>query len=408
MSTKNNKSKKLVVNNFKNTVPKKKRTKNKTSSKTSLLTPVYDKSVSFRPLLSRSMVPSMSACALKYAMSIAKPFAVESLGACIPSMPSQASHKVAGFIRGDGVIGTAGIGWILITPSVVNDVPSVFYTQAGYTSTSIIPLSAIATALNTGVATSFCSNLPYNSSEVATAAVTDAPNLRGRIVSCGMTVQYTGTALNESGMIYLTRDPNHNNVAFQTGSNILIPSSVPSLGGYQYTELCPFTREKCLAVDFASRYTELNYPEPGPGATVAQTVTQACYPYASSSSLLPQPANASSAYTITTGASIVVTVGNPTIAIMITGVAGQTFHFEYTIHVEFVGSNAQANLTPSESDSDGMGEVMVAANQLAQRKVASPTSSYWDLMYQGLAYAAKKSAPVIIPALEKAALALLL
>lgn len=401
--TNNNKNKKN-----KNPVPTNKRTKKQVQPKNNILTPVYNKSVSFRPLPSRAMVPVMSACALKYAMSIAKPFAVESLGACIPSMPSQASHKVAGFIRGDGVIGTSGVGWILVTPSVVNDAPSIFYTQSGYTSSSIIPLSAIATTLNTGVATSYCSNLPYNSSEVATAAVTDAPNLRGRIVSCGITVQYTGTALNESGMIYLTRDPNHNNVAFQTGSNVLVPSSVSSLGGYQYTELCPFTREKCLAVDFASRYTELNYPEPGSGATVAQTVTQACYPFASPSSLLPQPANASSAYTLTTAASVVVTVGNPTIAVMITGVAGQSFHFEYTIHAEFVGSNAQANLTPSESDADGMGVVMVAANQLAQRKVASPTASYWDLMYQGLAYAAKKAAPVIIPALEKAALALLL
>lgn len=365
----------------------------------------YDRSVLVKGPVRSGKQPLLSTCALKYAMSIARPFSVEAQGACIPSMPAQDTHKVSGFVRGDGVIGTAGVGWILISPSVANDAPTLFYTTSAYTSSTVIPVGASTTALNTGVATLAVNNLPYSAQLLTTQAGNDFQLLRGRVVSCGLSIQYTGTALNESGMVYLCRDPNHNNISLVPGLTAT-PLSLGTLGSYAYTELCPFTREKCFVADFASRYDELNFPEYTSGSTVPQITTLACYPYAIANPVFPNSLGSTSNYQVSpVGVSLL--VSPPTVAIMVTGVAGQSFHFEYTVHAEYVGQLAQASITPSDSDERGAAEVMVAANQVGMRKVASPKASYWDLLYEGLSFAAKRAAPVVIPALEKAALALL-
>lgn len=401
-SNNNQKLQTKVINLKKKKVTKNKRKANK-AVRDAVFESEYDKSVVIRGPPRTGKNPMMSACALKYAMSIARPFSVEALGACIPSIPAQDTHKVAGFVRGDGVIGTAGVGWIAITPCVANDVPTIFYSTAAYTSASVIPLTL--GVLNTGVATLAVNNLPYASQLLAVQAANDNQGLRGRVVSCGLSIQYTGTALNESGMVYLTRDPNHNNVLFAPAATT--PIGIGNLGSYAYTELCPFTREKCFVADFASRYDELNFSETTSGASATQTTTLSCYPYTSSTPSFPTSGGASSVYTVTTPNGNSVNVGSATVVVMVTGVAGQSFHFEYTVHSEFVGTLAQASLTPSDSDEKGAGEVMVAANQVGMRKVANPRASYWDLLYEGLSYAAKRAAPIVIPALEKAAIAML-
>jgi len=339
-------------------------------------------------------------------MSIARPFSVEAQGACIPSMPAQDTHKVSGFVRGDGVIGTGGIGWILITPSVANDAPTLFYTTSTYAATSIIPVGATSTVLATGVSTLAVNNLPYSAQLLTTQATNDTQLLRGRVVSCGLSIQYTGTALNESGMVYLCRDPNHNNIS-QIPGIVSSGTTVGTLGSFAYTELCPFTREKCFVADFASRYDELNFPESSAGASTAAVNSTACYPYTTSNPIFQNSVGGTSLYTVTLSGTAI-NVGSPTVAVMVTGVAGQSFHFEYTIHCEFVGQLAQASLSSSDSDERGAGEVMVAANQVGMRKVANPKASYWDLIYEGLSFAAKRAAPIVIPAMEKAAIAMLM
>lgn len=364
---------------------------------------VYDPSYRPPKVATGNGVPRMSKCALKYAMAISRPFSQEALGACIPSTPSQATHKVGGFLRGDGAIGTAGVGFILLSPCVANDVPTLLYSTAAYTS-AVINVMASANNLQTGVATSTVSNLPYTSFQLGNQSLNDLQAVRGRVVASGLTVQYTGTALNESGMVYLVREPNHSNVAF--APNTTVGQSTSSIGSFQYTELCPFTREKCCISDFASKYDDLNFIDEGAGATVLQSATNSCYPYSDSNPLYPGAVvGFLNQYVSPSGLSV--PMGSATVIIMITGVAGQTFHFELSTHCEYIGVPAQSSLTPSENDAEGTGHVLTAANQVSQRKVASPKSSYWDLMYQGLQYAAKKSAPIVVPALEKAVLAML-
>lgn len=382
---------------------KNKKTTIRVPKKIDVFQSTYDPSYQPPKMKVANGLPSMSKCALKYALAISNPFSQESLGACIPSTPSQSTHKAAGFLRGDGAIGTSGVGFIIVSPACANDVPALMYSTAAYTS-SVINVMASANNLNAGVATSFLSNLPYNSFQLTNQAINDLQSVRGRMVASGLTIQYTGTALNESGMVYLVRDPNHSNVAF--APNTTVGQSTSSIGSYQYTELCPFTREKCFISDFASKYDDLNFIDEGSGATVNQSNTNACYPYSDSNPLYPG-AVVGFLYSVLSGSNAQVVTGSATMIIMVTGVPGQTFHFEMSNHCEYVGPPCQASLTPNETDSEGTGSVLTAANQIAQRKVASPKSTYWELMYQGLQYAAKKSAPIVIPALEKAVLALL-
>jgi hypothetical protein len=391
----------VVKNNGKKMQNKK--TKIRIPKKIDVFQSTYDPSYTPPKLPIARNLPTMSKCALKYALAISKPFCQESVGACIPSTPSQATHKAAGFLRGDGAIGTAGVGFIICSPTVANDTPALLYSTAAYTSSSI-NVMASANNLNAGVVTSQLSNLPYNSFQLTNQAINDLQVVRGRVVSSGITIQYTGTALNESGMVYLVRDPNHSNVAF--APNTTVGQSTASVGTYQYTELCPFTREKCAISDFASKYDDLNFIDEGAGATVNQSNTNACYPYSDSNPLYPGSV-VGFLYSVLSGSNAQVVTGSATMVIMVTGVPGQTFHFEMCNHCEYVGTPCQASLTPNETDAEGTGAVLTAANQIAQRKVASPKSTYWELMYQGLQYAAKKSAPIVIPALEKAVLALL-
>lgn len=348
----------------------------------------------------------MSRCALKYANSICRPFAPESDGACIPSIPSIATHKVTGFVRGDGAIGAGGIGWIILSPSLSNDAPTVLHTLFNYSGTSIRPLG-LADTLTTGVTTGLCSNLPYSAQQLCTGANNDGPSVIGRIVSAGITIQYTGTALNESGMCYMVRSPNHENISVVPGSNPQIGASISALAGYQHTEVCAFTREKCMIVDFASKYDELNFATISPSLTTTQVNSFSVYPYSGGSHQLPLVAGGTAGYSVTTASGAIVSMGIPTVAILVTGVSGQTFHYEVALHNEYAGFGTQANVTPSDADDDGAAMVLTAANQIPQRKTAAPHANYWDLMYQGLEFAAKRAAPIVVPMMERAVVALL-
>jgi len=388
------------------TAPKKNRNKKTNGIKPKVFTTEaqYDQSVVPKAVPRGGGPVRMSRCALKYANAVCRPFSPEADGACIPSIPSIATHKVTGFVRGDGNIGTGGVGWIILSPSLASDVPVVLHTTNAYALTSIRPLGA-ADTLAAGVTTGFCGNLPYTASQLCTGANNDGPIVIGRCVSAGITIQYTGTALNESGMVYLVRSPNHENMSVVPGSNPQFGASISALSGYNHTEVCAFTREKCMIVDFASKYDELNFATISPSLTTTQVNTFSCYPFSGGAHQLPLTAGNTAGYSTTSG--VAVSMGIPTVAIMVTGVAGQSFHYELALHNEYAGFGAQANVTPSESDDDGSAMVLTAANQMAQRKTAAPHANYWDLMYQGLEFAAKRAAPIVVPILERAVVALL-
>lgn len=313
----------------------------------------------------------MSSCAAKLAASIADPFSEEAKGACFPMYPAPDSHKVSAFSRFDGAIGTKGIGWIALNPSIANDAPSGYFTNAVFTGTGIFPLSANNT-LSTGVET-FMHNGPYSYTElIPNGEVSGSgPFLSGRVVTTGVRVTYTGTTLNESGTISLLAHPTHGNA-----SGI----GVSKLQMFSQTNICPFTKKPCGLTIAPMNAEETSYP-----LINEATETRLLYPFGSdtrffNSGLLTTAVT----NTINVGEAYEFVAAAPIAAIMVTGVAGMTFHVDVIQHLEYAGRGAASAATPNSVDVSSVQAILTAASQLSTRKMAHPNQSPWKLLMDGI------------------------
>jgi len=349
----------------------------------------------------------LSKCCAKYAFAISDPFSPLSTGVCVPSGQATATHKVTGFVRFDSKIGTAGFAYIAISPSGARDAPQLFVTGAAYNGTTVAITSTVAGFFATGLNPISVSNLPYSVDNLTVRSAEDSQEVACRVVSAGVAVQYTGTALNQSGMAYMYRDPAHKNVSLTPGT--LTNNTIQSLSGNPLTTICNFTRDRCSVSDFASNPDEMNFLSRSEslGTNTLNHRTLLTYPFCGGEGDLSNTNNLVSTLTQTTSSGTTYLVGAPTTIICVTGQAGQDFHVEYVVHVEYVGNIAAASYTATDSDVQGSGMVLEAANMIQQRKTAKPDASSWSLMYEGLSYAAKKSAPILIPLAEKALMSLL-
>lgn len=338
-----------------------------------------------RPLekISRMVLP---ACTLKYALAVSDPFDPAARGACVPTSANP-TQKVHAFIRTDVTIGTLGIGWILITPSLANDTPSIYTTQSGYTGQVCNVLSANNT-LNVGVSRQ-THNGPYSAASfVVNNAVTN--NVYGRIVSAGCRIQYTGTTLNESGLFYCLQEPDHNSVA---------GASVTDISRYDSADIHAVSRDPCMINTYANDDQETQLVE------ATSTTLNAVYPFCQARSGFNIGFNGTGNFTDTVSG---VSVGAPVSVIMFTGVTGQTFHVEYIAHMEYAGPAASALTTAVDSDPAGTFKVITAAKTIPEKKLDRPKLSNWTAMYEALGEIAHKAAPIVVPAAQTALHALLI
>jgi hypothetical protein len=361
----------------------------------------------YRPMLTSSEprkrsngTVQLSKCALKYALAIASPFNVAARGACIPTVPAPESFKTTGFIRGTAFIGTAGVGYILVAPCLAKDMPALFCTNALYTGTSTLILSATNT-LVPGIVPLNVSGTPFISSNFV-GGNDGQPNVSGRCVSAGLSVQYVGTLMNTSGVVYALRDPSHNNVSL-TATGGITGASAQSLGLRNEASVCPFTSEKCTVVDFSADMAETGYPLPNQALSFPRNATHSIYPYC----------NANDSYGLTSGVAFGtysvtgLTVGAATSIILFTGVPGSAVQFEYVQHCEYIGPGAASLVSSSESDLPGLSKVLGAAETIVERSNAQPKATRWGLMRDSLAEIARATAPVVLPMMESAVMALL-
>lgn len=356
------------------------------------------------PSTSSGSTVKLSKCCARYAFAISDPFSPMATGVCVPSGQATASHKVTGFVRLDSKIGTAGFAFVAVSPSGARDAPQVLLSGATFSGTAVTILNNAGLALATGVSSASVTNLPYTVDDLVNRSAEDAELVTSRVASIGLSIQYTGTALNQSGMCYLYRDPSHKNVSFVSGS--ILPMTIASLSSNPLTTVCNFTRDRCSVSDFASNPREMYFDHSTASSNVIVR-TNLVYPYSAGESDLSTAAAGVGTLTYTTPLSVTYEQGMPTTIIVVTGQAGQDFHVEYVVHAEYVGNLAAASYTPSDSDVQGAGMVLEAANGIQQRKTSKPDASTWSLMYEGLAYAAKKAVPLVIPIAEKALLSLL-
>lgn len=344
---------------------------------------------------------SMSRCAIKYAMAIAEPFHPAARGACVPVNGTE-THKVTSFIRGDAIIGSGGFGFILVSPCLANDLPSLFYTTTGFTGASAVPVSALNT-LNTGVASAATSTHPYSASNLSSSSGGGTNQAQGRIVSTGLSLQYTGTLMNESGMVYAFRDPAHNSAQIIPFVNTAATTTY--YASRAECQVQALSREKIFVRDFAFSPQEMQFPTDNNGSTGVQT--QSIYPYSNNNvNFVTGLAGTFTSYSV--GG---VATGSPVNVIMFTGIANSTVHFEYVVHSEYTGVAAQAFVTPTESDPVGVDKVVCAAAQVAERLNSHPQGSQpngWEIMWDALSDVAAKVIPVAVPKLASLAAALLI
>lgn len=305
-------------------------------------------------------------------MAISDPWSNMAMGACIPLPPSIGSYKKFSYARFSGAIGTQGFGFIQVSPSLLKDNPSFFYTTASFTKNDSDNMTQAVTGVTRGYMTT--NDLTY-------AQAASGGNNVGRIVSIGVKMRYTGTVLNQSGQFYGYVSPNHQSFTGQTSDNLAARRECVIANVLDQQELMLVD---CPSRDVENQYTAGDLLGVGTASTVA--------PYSTTilgGSTLPAngtfPLNG--------------TAGYPTMIIMITGVAGQSFYGEVVQHNEYVGDQFTQMLTPSHNDFTGYEIVNMASKGLSTRQSINPKKTPRNLMLEGLKDAAKSVVPVAITAL---------
>jgi hypothetical protein len=271
-----------------------------------------------------------------------------------------------------------GMGFVTFHPCLSRDGVTAFYTGAEYARNTVHLLDADDDR-TVGVNVASLSNCPYSNSDLTTySGDENSQKLRGRIVSYGYRITYTGQTTTEGGVSYLYTSPEHQN-ALAIAQNASYSSSAAALlGANAETVVCGTTREPCMgsiapnSPDEASFYVAHN----------TGTNNQMIYPFAHGSHDL-DPENSDFAYSAGDH-----NVGAPTAVAVLTGTAGNTYLVEIIQHSEYCGELVQANSKPTEIDQDGFNVVTRAVTKLATAKQSEPDrpilSLFGDLLKEGL------------------------
>jgi hypothetical protein len=311
------------------------------------------------------------------------------------------SQKAAGFTRFEFVIGTANLGGVLIMPTLANDRPVAIYTQTAFADTRLTPTYSGVNVLTAayGCTQAYLGNLPYAMSDLEpNTSVEAATNydtaVYGRIVSVGVSAQYTGTLSSLSGCTYCYASPTHMNMYS------VDPSGISS---FVESDVKAVDQSKCWLQSGPCNSIELEYQSPLTAAAASGNVptsyqfkTQLAYPWSNAEELCA------------TSASTSTVVGSAPMVILFSGTPGQTVHVEIIQHVEYTGQPIGSKATPSHSDAVGTSMVLEASTRVPQMKAAAPKVPLTKIMGRALKEVAAELAPAAISAAGRAALALLL
>lgn len=286
----------------------------------------------------------LSACAAKFALAACDPFNPKAVGVCLPTLPAQRSQKVARFLRGTFVIGTLGVGYVAIAPCLVNDYACVYSTNANYANSALVLRAG--TAAIAGVDFVPVPG-PWSSTEVLTG--TTSNSVRGRIVTAGVSAQYSGSLLNQGGQYVGLVQPQHDEL-FNVGTTVT-PATVASYREAYFKPNCG--QRVVLSAIPINNMEEAYSHEFALSDTGVNSGTAPAYPLgASSTNNMTAP---------------VIISADPIMVIAVTGgVAGSVYTFEVVLHCEYVGRPVAAVSTASEADVVGYQAVSTAAQKLPE------------------------------------------
>lgn len=313
--------------------------------------------------------PTLSHCAMKYALAIADPWHPDAEGACVPRHPSRPSYKVRGFSRATVTIGTAGAGFAMFSPTVANDATVLTYSTSSYT--GALFSDTVVGGTTTGASQASMSNLPFAKADLvpsSSGSVAATPPINARMVSAALSWQYTGTVGNMGGLTYALVHPDHSNLC-------TISSTIAS---FAETDVSRVDNKRHWCGLSGIDDEECNYSNHHSSGT-ARTQVAICYPFSNNEAI-----DATNT-----------TIGGAPVVVWFTGVAGNTFEVELVTHLEYTGSKAQAAVTPSHADSVGFEIVQSASSKLPSLIQAHPTKSRSSLMSDALHSVGRELAPVV-------------
>lgn len=181
----------------------------------------------------------------KFLLACVDPFHPTSKGAFLPSGSATASYKTSAVIRTDGQLDSNGNGVIMFNPSVCNDATCLWYQAIGNGAdndltfpfnTNIVPTSStdfVYNFQNPALNCSAAKALPFGIADLIGGSsfvpgdsntgnpVSGAPDVRGRVVSVGLKLTFSGTTLNDGGVIYALVEPTHDSLQFRNLSQSL-------------------------------------------------------------------------------------------------------------------------------------------------------------------------------------------
>lgn len=276
-------------------------------------------------------------CAVKYLLASTRASSKGADGACIPTFPALPSQKAKGFTRGTAIVGLGGVGFVAVAPCLAKDYMCLVASNATFSGQNIVDVASSETdAIG-------LSNLPYDAAAFQAAA--NANRVNGRIVGSELTVQYTGTVLNRSGMVYAYTDANHSDV---------VGMSVNGIGARQNARVVANRGQQVSTSICAVRPEEVDYTISNEDLPGNNRLRNQLYPFSTE---------------INSGNA---TVGALVACIMFTGVPGETFQFEYHQHVEYNGGATAGRTTETELDTPGFQAVNTAVNASAQGEASDP------------------------------------
>lgn len=242
-----------------------------------------------KPVASSRQVAVISHCASEYLNALLNPFSGPL--ACVPIPPSVESRKVRYWVKSSLAIGTAGFGYVFGSP-----IGCLSNTQFCVHNSSSTYAGTVMSTAGAGVQ-GFVSNTPFNNSSFGDPTLT--PDLaQARVVASGLRIRYTGTELNKSGLVY----PWHHRT-----NGELENENIADFYSFQGMEPFQVTRNWTTITWTPKTVVDWTFIGPLIGLNT-----------------------------------------NP-IGIMISGLPGNTYEYEFTTVAEITGPNVGA-LTPTHSD----------------------------------------------------------
>lgn len=344
--TNNNKNKqKKQTNNSKKNVSKPK--------KTSLLNPL-----------------SLSECGAKYALAAVEPFNPLARGACVPLPPAVGSQKIMLFARFAVTIPAgASYGAVWFAPSLANDAYCAFYTS-GTASTYTYDGSANwltkskSTSSNGGWTGVNFSNCPYSSAQLTATN----PEVFGRVVSMGASIQCTTPPLYVGGTLVSYASPAHEAVSVIYGYDSLLSQATAI--EQQMDKSLHWIATAGLEDEESMYSNDRN------------TTTDKIYPFSNnvSTDIPIGYASGSGSNSTLCGAPVMCFLINATP----NDTVAQTFNVQLVQHVEYAGKATAALQTPTHVDIVGTSQIRAALSQINEIRAQNPRANITSVFKEKL------------------------